>query len=30
VQLFSAHNRLGVDESRKWLDALFKRAVYKS
>ena len=30
VQLFSAHSRLGVDASRQWLDALFKRAVYKS
>jgi len=30
VQLFSAHSRLGVDASRHWLDALFKRAVYKS
>jgi GTP-binding protein len=26
VQLFSAHSHLGVDESRKWLDALWKRA----
>jgi GTP-binding protein len=29
VQLFSAHSRIGVDESRKWLDALFKRMPYK-
>jgi GTP-binding protein len=26
VQLFSAHSHFGVDESRKWLDALWKRA----
>ena len=30
VQRFSAHSRLGVDESRKWLDTLFTQAVYKS
>lgn len=27
VQLFSAHKGLGLDESRKWLDTLFKRKV---
>ena len=30
VQLFSAHSRLGVDESRKWLEVLLKRGPYKS